>query len=150
MKRSDIGVTAFIYAVTLFFLYMTLDLPPDAQTYPLCLIAGLLGLNTLYLLRCLHQLLRSRSGVVNDLPVIFEGFRWKQFSALCLGCILYMVLLQMLGFYLASTLYLMGTLAFLRVPPLHIGLTVLVMGVMIYVVFTLFLKVPLPGGLLFR
>lgn len=30
MKRSDIGVTVIIYAFTLFFLVMTLDLPSDA------------------------------------------------------------------------------------------------------------------------
>lgn len=149
MKRSDIGVTAIIYAFTFFFLYMTLELPPDAQTYPLCLIAGLLALNTLYLGRCLWKLRGSRAGLENDLPVVFEGFQWKQFGVLCLGCLVYMVLVQLLGFYIASVLYLVGTLAFLRVPPLHILLTVLVMGVMIYVVFTLFLKVPLPGGLLF-
>ena len=31
MKRSDIGVTVLVYAFTLFFLYMTLELPPDGH-----------------------------------------------------------------------------------------------------------------------
>ena len=82
MKRSDIGVTALVYAFTLFFLYMTLELPPDAQTYPLCLITGLLVLNTCYLGRCLWQL-RRRTGIRNDLPELFAGFQWGQFAFIC-------------------------------------------------------------------
>lgn len=149
MKRSDIGVTALVYAFTLFFLYMTLELPPDAQTYPLCLIAGLLVLNACYLVRCLWQL-RRRTGIHNDLPELFSGFQWKQFAFVCLGCVVYMLLMHVAGFYVASICYLVGTLAFLRVPRWHIVLTVVVMAALIYAVFTLFLKVPLPVGLLFK
>ncbi len=149
MKRSDIGVTALVYAFTLFFLYMTLELPPDAQTYPLCLIAGLLILNTCYLVRCLWQL-RRQAGIHNDLPDLFAGFQWKQFAFICLGCVGYMLLMHVAGFYIASICYLVGTLAFLRVPHWHIVLTVVVMAALIYAVFTLFLKVPLPVGLLFK
>lgn len=97
MKRSDIGVTALVYAFTLFFLYMTLELPPDAQTYPLCLIAGLLVLNTCYLVRCLWQL-RRQAGIHNDLPDLFAGFQWKQFAFICLGCVGYMLLMYVAGF----------------------------------------------------
>lgn len=149
MKRSDIGVTVLVYAFTLFFLYMTLELPPDAQTYPLCLIAGLLALNTCYLGRCLWQL-RRQWGIINDLPELFAGFRWGQFAFICLGCAGYMVIMHLAGFYIASVAYLVGTLAFLRVPGRHILLTVGVMAALIYAVFTLFLKVPLPVGLLFK
>lgn len=138
-----------VYAFTLFFLYMTLELPPDAQTYPLCLIAGLLILNTCYLVRCLWQL-RRQAGIHNDLPDLFAGFQWKQFAFICLGCVGYMLLMHVAGFYIASICYLVGTLAFLRVPRWHIVLTVVVMAALIYAVFTLFLKVPLPVGLLFK
>lgn len=115
MKRSDIGVTVIIYAFTLFFLVMTLELPPDAQTYPLCLIGGLLALNTLYLGRCLLRA-RGGGGVVNDLPEIFAGFQWKQFGVVCLSCVLYMIVMALAGFYAASLLYLAGMLWYLGVP----------------------------------
>ena len=144
MKRSDIGVTALVYAFTLFFLYMTLELPPDAQTYPLCLIAGLLILNTCYLVRCLWQL-RRQAGIHFGLAVLIAFFEWKQFAFFC-----FMLLMHVAGFYIASICYLVGTLAFLRVPRWHIVLTVVVMAALIYAVFTLFLKVPLPVGLLFK
>lgn len=38
MKKTDIGVVAFVYAVCALFLVMTLRLPAAAQTYPLSLI----------------------------------------------------------------------------------------------------------------
>ena len=45
MKKTDIGVVAFVYAVALFFLSMTLKLPKPAQAYPLavyhCAAAGI-------------------------------------------------------------------------------------------------------------
>ena len=47
MKKTDIGVVAFVYAVALFFLSMTLKLPKPAQAYPLFIIVLLLGLTTL-------------------------------------------------------------------------------------------------------
>ena len=43
-----------------------------------------------------------------------------------------------------------GILLFLHVPVRHLVITVGVLAVMIYAVFTLFLKVPLPVGLLFK
>ena len=149
MKRSDIGVTVIIYAFTLFFLVMTLDLPSDAQTYPLCLIGGLLALNTLYLARCLLKA-RGGAGTINDLPEVFAGFQWKQFGIVCLSCVLYMGVMELAGFYIASLLYLAGMLWYLGVPKTHVLLTITVMAVMIYSVFSLFLKVPLPVGLLFK
>lgn len=149
MKRSDIGVLVIVYAFTLFFLAMTLELPPDAQTYPLCLVGGLLILNTLYLGQCLWKARRS-TGILNDLPEVFAGFQWKQFGIVCLSSVLYMIVMELAGFYIASLLYLTGMLAYLGVPKRHVLLTVVVMAAMIYSVFSLFLKVPLPAGLLFK
>ena len=151
MKRSDIGVTALVYAFTLFFLYMTLELPPDAQTYPLCLITGLLAHKVFHISHeKAERKLPRRTGIRNDLPELFAGFQWGQFAFICLGCVVYMLLMHVAGFYVASICYLVGTLAFLRVPRWHIVLTVVVMAALIYAVFTLFLKVPLPVGLLFK
>ena len=150
MKKSDIGVVTIIYAICLFFFVMTLDLKADAQTYPLCLIGGLFGLNTLYLIRCVWMLCRQGGRIQSDLSDVFNGFLVGQFTGLVLGCIGYMVLMYFAGFYIASVAYLVGTMLFLHVPVRHLVITVGVLAVMLYAVFTLFLKVPLPVGLLFK
>ena len=149
MKRSDVGVVAFVYAICLLCFVLTMDLPEEAQTYPLCLIAGLFILNTIYIGRALLAYSREKS-MEDDISVSFGSFQPRQFfGSVALG-VLYMVLLWLIGFYIATILYLAAAMLFLRVPRLHIAITSGVMLGIIYAVFTLFLKVPLPVGLLFR
>lgn len=150
MTRSDFGVIFIIYATCALFLYMTLQLKAAAQIYPLCIIAALAFLNTLYFLRCLFKLFASAPcSIINDFPNIFSGFLPQQFFFLVFGAIAYLVLLHYLGFYLAGCLYLVCTLWGLKVSPRAMIFTIIIMGILIYGVFTLFLKVPLPKGTLF-
>lgn len=153
MTRSDVGTILITYLVCLLFYYMTLELPPAAQIYPACLVLGLALLDTLYLGRCLFRLYRERqlswAGIVNDLPEVFKGFQKQQFFFVVAACIGYMGLLYYLGFYLAGLIFLVGVLLYLKVKPLPIAITTVFLGALIYCVFTLFLKVPLPKGILF-
>ena len=164
MTRSDIGVVAIIYATCLLFLVMTLELKAAAQVYPLCLIAGLAGLNTLYLATRLWRLFTGRPaieeagiaapkpekpGLVNDLPEIFKGFLAGQFFFVVIASVAYLALMRYVGFYPAGLVYMLVVMWRLRVPPLHMAITLAVLGILIYSVFTLFLKVPLPRGILF-
>ncbi|MBD5553156.1 MAG: tripartite tricarboxylate transporter TctB family protein [Desulfovibrio sp.] len=150
MTRSDIGTIITIYATALLFYCLAIQLRPSAQIYPLCLIGALALLNTLYLGRCLMRLLRNGSHrIVNDLPEVFKGFMARQFIFVVFACTAYLALLHYAGFYLASLIFLTGVLAYLKVRPLPLIITTAVMGSLIYSVFTLLLKVPLPKGVLF-
>ncbi|MDE5878857.1 MAG: tripartite tricarboxylate transporter TctB family protein [Desulfovibrio sp.] len=168
MTRSDIGIVAIIYATCLLFLIMTLKLKAAAQVYPLCLIAGLALLNTLYLASRLWRLFTGRTaieeagievadaaqeaekhGLVNDLPEIFTGFVAGQFFFVVIASVAYLALMRYVGFYPAGLVYMVAVMWRLKVPPLHMAVTLAVLGVLIYAVFTLFLKVPLPRGILF-
>ena len=53
------------------------------------------------------------------------------------------------GYYIAGAVYLVGTLLFFKVNLRWIALTLVTLVALIYAVFTLFLKVPLPTGVLF-
>ena len=48
MKKTDIGVVGFMYAVCAFFFLMSRDLKKGARIYPLCIIAILFLLTTGY------------------------------------------------------------------------------------------------------
>jgi len=149
MKKSDPAVVTIIYAICLFFFVMTLQLPAEAQTYPLCLIAGLFVLNSIYTARAALSWFRTHT-VEDDVKESFGGFQLRQFLT-CVGLgLLYMVLLWLIGFYISTVLYLVGTMLYLSVPKLHIAITTAVMLGVVYAVFTMFLKVPLPVGELFR
>ena len=148
MKKSDIGLVAFLYAVGLFFLKFTFDLPEGAQAYPLFLITVLLGLTTLYLVVQLVKFVKTRS-LEDDFKTSFSGFKPLQFLGVFAACIAFLALIYWAGYYIAATVFLVGTMLFLRVKPLFIVLATIVMMALVYVVFSWFLKVPLPVGALF-
>lgn len=148
MKTSDIAVIIAVYAVCALFFALTLDMDPAASTYPRVLLCALAVLNTLLLARSLIAL--KKQGLSRDFSEIFRDFQKKQFFGTAAAGIAYMVLMYTVGFYPASVLYLAGTMLFLKVPVRHIIVTMLVLAGMVYAVFTLFLKVPLPVGILFK
>ncbi|MDM8086801.1 hypothetical protein QUV44_01055 [Parasutterella secunda] len=72
-----------------------------------------------------------------------------QFFGVFVAIGLYLVLMYFCGYYVSTALYLIGSLLFLKVPMKYNLMTVVVMIMMVTVVFSYFLKVPLPTGLLF-
>ena len=81
MKKSDIGVCLAMYAVCAFFLYMTLQLPKDAQIYPLCIIALLAGLTTLHVINMVLGAVRE--GVTSGLEDFANFVPSQFFTLLC-------------------------------------------------------------------
>ena len=151
MKRSDICVVSAVYLIALAFFVMTVQLPDEAQNYPMGLIIGMALLNTLFLIQ---QLAKAwAAGVLtkteNDFPTIFSTLLPRQFAFVLAGCLLFLVLMYSVGYYAASILYLVGTLFFFKVPSKWILMTLVALVALVYAVFTLFLKVPLPAGVLF-
>ena len=147
MKRSDLCVVLFFYAVCLFFYGMIRDLPEEAQTYPTAILVVLAVLNSCFFVR--QFLRREKNGDINDLAEVFSGFQSRQFFGVVLFALFYLLLLPWIGFYVTSLCFLIGTMAFLKVPRLHLAASIVILAGLIYVVFTLFLKVPLPVGRLF-
>lgn len=148
MKKTDIGVVAFMYAICALFLTMTLRLKKAAQIYPLFIIVVLFILTVSYTVKMVR--LYRGAGLVNDVSETFSGFLGKQFFVVLASSAAYLVLMWLAGFYISSLVYLVGTLLFLKVSKKHIAITAAVMAALIYCAFTLFLKVPLPVGLLFK
>ena len=147
MKKTDIGVVAFIYAVCVLFLVMTLRLPAAAQTYPLFIIIMLAALTTLYVAQMLRA--AKKSGVTSGLED-FEGFLPRQFFPILGMVVLYLVVMYFAGFYIATLVFMVVCLLFLKVPKWQILLSTAVILALVYCAFTLFLKVRLPAGLLFK
>ena len=147
MRKTDIGVVAFIYAVCVLFLVMTLRLPAAAQTYPLFIIIMLAALTTLYVAQMLRA--AKKSGVTSGLED-FEGFLPRQFFPILGMVVLYLVIMYFAGFYIATMAFMVVCLLFLKVPKWQILLSTAVILVLVYCAFTLFLKVKLPVGLLFK
>ena len=147
MKKTDIGVVGFMYAVCAFFYVYSFDLSDSSKSYPRFTIILLFGLTTLYLVQ---MVLRARKfGVESGVDEVFEGFQPKQFFISFALVVVYFFMMKYLGFFSATTIYLVAALVYLRVPVVHSVTTVVGVDVMIYLAFVLFLGVKLPKGLLF-
>ena len=137
MKESDLCVIAVVYGVATWFLVMTLQLPPAAQSYPL------------FLGKQLYSFYRHRV-VLNDFRKLFAGFLPGQFFGVLAGCIIYMALVNYLGYYISSVLYLLLAQFFLKVKPIPAIISCACIMIVTYLVFSMFLHVPLPLGVWFE
>lgn len=149
MKESDLCVIAVVYGVATWFLVMTLQLPPAAQSYPLILLTALYLCNTLFLGKQLYSFYRHRV-VLNDFRKLFAGFLPGQFFGVFAGCIIYMALVNYLGYYISSVLYLLLAQFFLKVKPIPAIISCACIMIVTYLVFSMFLHVPLPLGVWFE
>lgn len=148
MKKTDIGVVAFMYAVCVMFFCMTLQLKPAAQTYPLFVIGMLFVLTTLYVFNMVKQ--AKKEGITSGISEVFDGFLPKQFFPVFLMTAFYMILMYLAGFYIATVLYMTACLLYLKVPKFQTLLSVIVIVALVYLAFTKFLGVRLPAGILFK
>ena len=148
MKKTDIGVVVFMYAVCGYFYYHMLKLKASSQTYPRFTIILLFALTTLYLVQMLVA--AKKHGVESGVDEVFKDFVPAQFFV-CLGAtILYLVCIYFFGFYISTLAFMAVVLLYLKVPPLASAITVVVIIGLIYFAFQRFLGVKLPVGLVFK
>ncbi len=148
MKKTDIGVVAFMYGVCICFLMMNRNLPADAQIYPKFIIAILGGLTTLYLIRMI--IAAKKEGVTNGFPELFKGFLPRQFFPILGMAIGYLAALYLIGFYPASIIFMILVLWFMNIRPLTIAITTVAIMLLVFITFNVVLKVSLLKGLVFE
>ncbi len=144
MKKTDIGVVAFMYVVCAVFYYNMTKLKASSQTYPRFTILLLFGLTTLYLVQML--IAAKKYGVESGVDEVFEGFQPKQFFFCLAATILYLVLMYFFGFYISTVIFMAAVLLYLKVPPLYSAIAIVAIIALIFFAFSKFLGVKLPVG----
>ena len=146
MKKTDIGVVAVMYAVCAYWYYGTTQLKESSRTYPYFTVVLLFGLTTLYLLQMLVA--AKRHGVESGVDEVFKDFQPKQFFVCLAAVVAYVLLVSSLGFFVSTLIFMVAVMLYLKVPALHIVITVVVLNVLLYLAFVKFLGVRLPTGIL--
>ena len=144
MKKTDIGVVVFMYAVCAFFYYHMTKLKASSQTYPRFTIILLFGLTTLYLIQMLVA--AKKYGVERGVDEVFKDFQPAQFFVCLIATILYLVAIYFFGFYIPTVVFMAAVLLYLKVPPLYAAIAIVVIVGLIYFAFQKFLGVKLPVG----
>ena len=158
MKKTDIGVVVFMYAVCAFFYAYSYKLTEESKTYPMFTIALLFALTTLYLVQMIIN--ARKFGVESGADEVFAGFKPVQFIVSIVLTLVYFLMIKYLGFFSATIIFMFASLLYLNcllytsdaadeedIVPAFIS--VLVMNLLIYFAFVKFLGVKLPSGLLF-
>mgnify|MGYP003462134363 CR=1 FL=1 len=147
MKKTDIGVVAFMYAVCAFFYVYSFDLSEESKSYPIFTIALLFALTTVYLIQMI--LSARKFGVESGVDTVFEGFKPLQFTLALVLTVVYFFIMKFMGFFTATTIFMVASFIYLKVPVLHSAIATVAMNLLIYLAFVQFLGVRLPKGLLF-
>ena len=147
MKKTDIGVVGFMYAVCAFFYVYSFKLSATSKTYPTFTIALLFCLTTLYLIQMIIS--ARKFGVESGAQEVFAGFKPVQFVVSLALTAVYFFMMKYLGFFSATVIFMFASLLYLRVHIVPAVVSVVVMNLLIYFAFVKFLGVRLPSGLLF-
>ena len=147
MKKTDIGVVGFMYAVCAFFYVYSFKLSATSKTYPTFTIALLFCLTTLYLIQMIIS--ARKFGVESGAQEVFAGFKPVQFVVSLALTAVYFFMMKYLGFFSATVIFMFASLLYLRVHIIPAVVSVVVMNLLIYFAFVKFLGVRLPSGLLF-
>ena len=147
MKKTDIGVVVFMYAVCAFFYAYSYKLTEESKTYPMFTIALLFALTTLYLVQMIIS--ARKFGVESGADEVFAGFKPVQFIVSIVLTLVYFLMIKYLGFFSATIIFMFASLLYLKVHIVPAVISVLVMNLLIYFAFVKFLGVKLPSGLLF-
>ena len=147
MKKTDIGVVGFMYAVCAFFYVYSFQLSATSKTYPMFTIALLFGLTTLYLVQMI--IAARKFGVESGADEVFAGFKPMQFFVSLALTVVYFFMMKYIGFFTATIVFMIASLLYLRVRTVPMIITVVAMNLLIYLAFVKFLGVRLPSGLLF-
>lgn len=146
MKKTDIGVVGFMYAVCAFFYVYSFQLSEESKTYPIFTIILLFALTTLYLIQMI--LSARKFGVESGVEEIFKGFKPLQFALSIILTVIYFFLMKYLGFFTATTIFMIVSFVYLKVPVLHSAIAIVAINLLIYLAFVKFLGVRLPAGFL--
>ena len=98
MKLTDVGVVIFMYAVCGYFFAKSLSLPTEIQSYPKFTVSALFFLTTLYLVQML--IAAFKNGVESGADKVFKGFQPAQFFVTLIAVTVYVLLINVLGFYI--------------------------------------------------
>ena len=144
MRKTDLGVVAFMYLVCAYFYSQTITFKADSQTYPKFTIVLLFALTTLYLLQMVVA--AKKHGVESGVQEVFKDFQAAQFFVCLLGAILYVVLMYFFGFYISTVIFMAAILLYLRVPVIPTVIAIAAIVALVYFAFGKFLGVKLPIG----
>lgn len=139
MKRLNLILDFTLMGICAVFFFMTSQLPERAATYPTFVISLLLILTLL-------DLIITLLNKDNNEESTFTGIELKQLLTVTILSGIYIFLINILGYVTSTFLYIGTLLMMLKIKKVNSILISVGFSLIIYVLFKMVLKVPLPRG----
>ena len=146
MRKYDKFLTIGLFILEAFYFILIKQLPAKAARYPY-FVLGLMVFLTL-LLAINTFLIKPKNTEENKEEDQFKGNLYGQFFLVIALSTVYVILIDIIGFFVTTAIYLFVTMVILKSNIKWSIVVSIVFSIFLYLVFVSFLKVPVPRGFL--
>ena len=146
MRKYDKFLTIGLFILEAFYFLLIKQLPPKAARYPY-FVLGLMVFLTL-LLAINTFIIKPKDAEEDKEEDQFKGNLYGQFFLIMALSAIYVILIDIIGFFVTTAIYLFVTMIVLKSNIKWNIVVSIVFPIFLYLVFVLFLKVPVPRGFL--
>ena len=146
MRKYDKFLTIGLFILEAFYFLLIKQLPPKAARYPY-FVLGLMVFLTL-LLAINTFIIKPKNAEEDKEEDQFKGNLYGQFFLIMALSAIYVILIDIIGFFVTTAIYLFVTMVILKSNIKWSIVVSIVFPIFLYLVFVSFLKVPVPRGFL--
>lgn len=141
MRKVNLILSATLIVASGLIYYMISQLPREAVLYPIFV-------TTLFLILSMVLLYKSYFDKEKEEESSFKNLEFKQLLFVLISSGLYIVLINIMGYIFATFVYVLITLFGLKIKKINSLIISIGFCLFVYVVFKVFLNVPLPKGII--
>ena len=145
MRKYDKFLTIGLFILEAFYFLLIKQLPPKAARYPY-FVLGLMVFLTLLL--AINTLLIKPKNTEDKEEDQFKGNLYGQFFLIMALSAVYVILIDIIGFFVTTAIYLFVTMVALKSSVKWSIVVSILFPIFLYLIFVSFLKVPVPKGFL--
>ena len=145
MRKYDKFLTIGLFILEAFYFILIKQLPPKAARYPY-FVLGLMVFLTLLL--AINTFLIKPKNTEDKEEDQFKGNLYGQFFLIMALSAVYVILIDIIGFFVTTAIYLFVTMIVLKSNIKWNIVVSILFPIFLYLVFVSFLKVPVPRGFL--
>ena len=146
MRKYDKFLTIGLFILEAFYFLLIKQLPPKAARYPY-FVLGLMVFLTL-LLAINTFLIKPKNSEEDKEEDQFKGNLYGQFFLIMALSAVYVILIDIIGFFVTTAIYLFVTMLALKSNIKWSIVVSILFPIFLYLIFVSFLKVPVPRGFL--
>ena len=143
MRKYDRFLTIGLFVLEAFYFFLIKQLPPKAARYPEFVLSLMLFLTILLAINTF--IIKPKNVEEEDK---FKGNLFKQFFFVIAISVVYVILIDIIGFFVSTAIYLFVTMVALKSNVKWSIVVSILFPIFLYLVFVSFLTVPVPRGFL--